>query len=316
MAGQGGEATVYSIVFPMTIATAVSLALYYQQAFLLLLKVGEVVNGVFDTSVPAFPLAGMLFVVMFIGLRRDEFFRSLGQGGWDGFVAVPGAAMAVLPYIALMLSGSSLSTSYSFAAIALTTSWVGVMTLLRPATLRFLWPYLLAYLLAIGSVGMLTTVFGDPLATVVASVTRTITWLLRIPVSWTSVYISFSASGGSPVSLYISQECSGMASVAVFLLLIALMHLDIRPTLMTSVFFALGGSLLFILLNSLRVVILIVAGIYYSQALLWNLHGWVGYVFYILGYIVLLATYFRRPFSKEATKESGRAGAQKISDWL
>ncbi|MDG6903017.1 MAG: exosortase/archaeosortase family protein [Nitrososphaerota archaeon] len=293
MSGVRGGETSYRTFVPVAVATAVSLGLYYQQALLLLLKIGEVLNGVFDTSVPSFPLAGMLFVVMFIALRREEFLRYLGQKRWDGYVAASGVAMAVLPLVALALAGGSLSGSYSFAAIALTTCWVGVLVALKPSTFRFLWPYLLAYLLAVGSVGMLTTAFGDPLAIVVASVSRAITTLLHVPVSWTSVYMTFTAAGGGPVSLYISQECSGMASMAIFLLLIAMMHLDVRPSLRTSTLFAIGGSLLFILLNSLRVVILIVAGVYYSEGLLWNLHGWVGYVFYVVGYAGLVAAYVR-----------------------
>ena len=60
---------------PVTIATVVTLALYFQQALLLLLKLSEVFNGVFDTSVPTFPLAGMMFVLVFILLRN----RVLGR---------------------------------------------------------------------------------------------------------------------------------------------------------------------------------------------------------------------------------------------
>ncbi|MDG6951777.1 MAG: exosortase/archaeosortase family protein, partial [Nitrososphaerota archaeon] len=183
---------------------------------------------------------------------------------------------------------------YSYAAMALATGWVGVLLAVRPASLSFLWPYLLAFLLAVGTVGLLTTAFGDPLAVVVASISRVMTSALGLSVTWTSVYMSFTAAGGVPMSLYISQECSGMASMSIFLLLIVLMHLDVRPSLGVTAMFAVGGSVLFILLNSLRVVVLILGGIYYGEGVLWNLHGWLGYVLYVAGYMVILLLYIGR----------------------
>lgn len=282
-----------SHLLPVAVATAVSLGLYWRQALLLLLKVGEVFGGVFDTSVPAFPLAGMLFVLMFIWLRRKEFSDSFAGARPGRRTGAVGAAMVFLPLLPLFLWGKELAGSYSFAAVALTTCWVGALAILKPRTLKFLWPYLVSYLLAIGSVGLLTGAFGDPLATVVADISRAITSALSLPVTWTSVNMSFPTAGGSAMTLYISQECSGVASMAVFVLLVAMMHLDFRPTMWVSVIIAAGGSALFLLLNSLRVVVLIIGGIYYGQDVLWNLHGWVGYVFYVAGYAALLLVFLR-----------------------
>ena len=277
---------------PLIGATVVTLLVYNQQAALLLSKVGEVITGVFDTSVPAFPLVGMFFVLMFMAFRKNEFRERLTVGEADPFVRIAGAAMAAIPLMATIFIGSA-TNSYAFAGIALVTCWAGVAIAIRPSLFAFLFPYLVLYLATIGTVGVLTSAFGDPLAIVVAAVSEGLTAMFHVPVQWSSVYISFVSAGGSPVNLYISQECSGIASISVFLLLIGLMHLDIRPRLRVSAAFAAGGSALFLILNSLRVVILIVAGIDYGQALLWNLHGWVGYVLYIAGYLTLVVAYFR-----------------------
>lgn len=278
---------------PIIIATLVTLGIYNQQALLLLLKVGQVFNGVFDTSVPSFPLVGMFFVIIFVALRRGEFVRLLVNKKREGVVMIAGIAMAVLPLASVFLSGTYLGQSYSFAAIALATCWVGVLVALRPSVFHFLWPYLVVFLLAVGSVGILTTTFGDPLAVVVAWISSAITGILRVPVSWSSLYIAFTAAGGAPVTLQITQECSGVASIAIFLLLIGLIHLDNKPRFRVSGLFAAAGFILFLFLNSLRVVVLIVAGIYYGENLLWSLHGWVGYVFYIFGYSVLVLSFMR-----------------------
>ena len=280
-------------LFPVAVATVASLALYYRQALLLLRKVGEVFGGVLDTGGPAVPLAGLLFVLMFMALRWGEFQRLLADRRRDTPLSALGVAMAVIPLPPLLLFGSALLGSYVYAAVALATAWVGVAVALRPSVFRFLWPYLLAYVAAIGSVSVLTTVAGDPLAVVVASLSSAMTWLFQLPVQWSSVYIHFVAAGNSPVSLYISQECSGIASISIFLLLMGLMHLDVRPSSRVSLAFALGGAVLFVVLNSLRVVAVIWGGSAGGTDFMWSLHGWVGYAFYIAGYSLLVLLYMR-----------------------
>jgi len=272
-----------------------------------------VFNGVFDTSVPAFPLVGMFFVIMFIVLRRREFEGRLADGNRNTIVTVTGAVMVVLPLLAVSLADPFVSGSYVFAAAALTTCWVGTMAAIKPSTFRFLGPYLLAYLAAVGSVSVLTTAFGDPLAFAVAYLSSGLTWLMRLPVQWSSVNISFTAAGGAPVTLYISQECSGIASISIFLLLMALMHFDLSRPTGTTLLFAFGGAALFLVLNSLRVVGLIAGGILGGVDLMWSLHGWLGYVFYIVGYLLIILLYTRRekespssaPFIGKVTNRDG-----------
>ncbi len=205
-----------------------------------------------------------------------------------------GFAIAAVPLVALLWTGSSLGASYSFAGLALVCSWVGIAVALRPSLFAFVWPYLALYLAAVGLVGLLTEAFGDPLAIVVASISRTATWALRLPVQWSSVYIDFVAAGGQSVSLVITQECSGIASISIFLLVVGLMHLDVKPRAMDSVALAAGGFVLFLLLNALRVVALVAAGVESGQDLMWNIHGWIGYALYVVGYSTVILLYFRR----------------------
>jgi exosortase/archaeosortase family protein len=280
-------------LYPLVVATAVSLLVYSQQALLLLTKVDEVFAGVFDTSVPAFPLAGMLFVLVFMFLRRGELAALLAERGRDGATTAAGVALAVAPLPVVLLAGGAVGGSYVFAAFALATCWVGVAAAVRPPVFRFLWPYLVAYMAAVGSVSALTAAYGDPLAAVVAAVSRGITALLGLQVRWSSVYMSFTAAGGTPVSLYISQECSGVASISIFLLLMGLMHLDVRPKVTKTLVVGAFGALLFVFLNAVRVVALVAGGIYGGTGLLWSLHGWIGYVLYVAGYAAILLLYMK-----------------------
>ncbi|MDE1854266.1 MAG: exosortase/archaeosortase family protein [Thaumarchaeota archaeon] len=286
-------ASALSDLLPIFAATLASLAIYGQQALLLLLKIGEVFGGVFDTTVPAYPLAGMFFVLMFVSLRRREFGLLLSDRKRDLNATAAGVSIAMIPLLALLATRPLLSDSYSFAGVALVCSWVGIAIALRPSLFPFLSPYLLVYLAAVGLVGLLTDALGDPLAIGVAWIGSAVTWLLGLPVHWSSVYISFVAAGGTPVNLYISQECSGIASISILLLVIAMIHLDIKQRPRTSLFFAIGGSALFLLLNSLRVVGLVAGGIIGGVDLLWSLHGWLGYAFYVLGYSAIILFYVR-----------------------
>ena len=294
-------------LYPLAAATVVSLAVYFQQAQLLLLKVGEVFGGVFDTTVPAYPLAGMFFVLLFLALRRSELADAMAAGVSENWVRAAGLAVAVAPLPIALFGGPQLSASYAFAGVALVCSWVGVVAAIRPSTFYFLLPYLLLYLLTVGLVGALTASFGDPLAVAVAAVANAITAAAGLPVQWSSVYIGFVSAQGQQVSLVITQECSGIASMSIFLLVLGLMHLDLKASWKTSAVFAVGGSALFLLLNSLRVVGLIAGGIYVSTGFMWSLHGWLGYVLYIVGYALLLVLYMGR--KRGPPRPDGGAGA-------
>ena len=289
---------------PLIVASGLSLIIYFQEALTLLLKAGEVLNGVFDTSVPAYPLVGMFFVMVFLALRRKEFGKLIGDRRRSTSVSVAAVCMALLPLAALFFSGWSFAGSYAFAGIALVVCWVGILVALRPSLASFLLPYLGIYVVAVGSVDLLTGSVGDPLAGAVAAMSSAITTFLHIPVQWSSTSLAFVAAGGQQISLYVSQECSGIASISVFLLLMALMHLDVRPTVRVSIVFAVGGSLLFLLLNAVRVVMLIEGGILGGEGWMWNLHGWVGYPLYIFGYTLIVLAYMRletSPFSGQET---------------
>ncbi len=178
-----------ALITPLAAATVITAILYSGQVLLLALKLGEVFGGVFDTSVPAFPLAGMLFVLIFIGIRKAEFVALLDDRKRDTVVSGASAVMAVIPLGASFVFGQQVA-SYAFAGLALATCWVGLVIAIRPTTLRFLTPYLALYLVAVSSVGILTVAFGDPLAMVVASISQGITSLFHIPVQWSSLNMS------------------------------------------------------------------------------------------------------------------------------
>jgi exosortase/archaeosortase family protein len=267
------------------VAAAVSVALYAPQA-LQLFFLG------FENYEAALPLAGLLFVWVFIGLRRKEFAQLLNTKGRSAVVVAAGATMAVAPLVPILLH-YPLAGSFAYAGVAIATCWVGVMVVLEPNTFRFLLPYLAAYLATVGTVTTLTNVAGDPLAYVVAYVGSAMTSVSGLPVHWSSVFFSFTGAGGNPVNLYVSQGCSGTVSVSIFLLLMGLMYLDVKERPWTIISLAFGGALLFVFLNALRVVTIAVGGIFWGVDLQSGLHQWVGYAYYAMGYSLVLFVYSR-----------------------
>lgn len=262
------------------------------------------------------PLAGLAFIWVFIALRRHEFVSLLKVRKWSATSAAAGATLVVIPYLPVLL-GYPLAYTYAYSGVAIATCWVGVMVLLEPKTFRFVLPYLGAYGAAVGTATYLDSVAGDPLANVVAGISKAMTSLTGLQVQWSSVFFTFNAAGGKAVTFFISQECSGTVSVSLFLLLLGLMYLDSGGQPRTTIALAVGGTFLFIFLNALRVYTMIVGGIFVSLGLLDSLHQWVGYVYYAIGYSVIILLYTRQRRKGESTwtghpvREDALAGAPK-----
>lgn len=267
------------------VAAVVSIALYSPQAT-------ELFSLGLSNYEWGLPLAGLLFVWVFVGLRRQELTALLNARRWNPVLVAVGAAMVVAPYPVLLVL-----RPYPFAladaGVAIATCWVGVMVVLEPNALRFLLPYLGAYGAAVGTATVLDTIAGDPLAYAVADVGKAMTSLSGLQVHWSAVVFSFSAAGGTSMSLLITQECSGTVSVSLLLLLVGLMYLDMGGRPRTTLAYAAGGALLFVFLNALRVYTMTIGGIFVGPDLFWNLHQWVGYAYYAAGYSLIIVLYTR-----------------------
>lgn len=269
------------------VAATVSVVLYFPEAIRLF-------YWGFTSYEIALPLAGLLFVWIFVSLKRQEFAGLVNTRGWNPALAAVGTGMVAVPYLPLLLDPSlGYSYSYAYAGVAICSCWVGIMVILEPHTLRFLWPYLAAYTVTVGSATVLATVAGDPLSYIVADVGSVMTSVSGLQVHWSSVFFSFTAAGGHPVNLYISEGCSGTVSVSMVFLLIGLMYLDKKGSPRATLALTAGGTLLFVFLNALRVYTIALGGIYGGAGLLSFFHQWAGYAFYAVGYSVIILLYTR-----------------------
>ncbi|MDA4126929.1 MAG: archaeosortase/exosortase family protein [Thaumarchaeota archaeon] len=277
----------------VVVATSATLLLYWVQAILLFSKAAQVVVGVFDTSVPAYPLVGMFFVGFFLYLRRSEMGKDSAPSKRSPSVRVLGLLVALLPLGFTITLQNPFLNSYAFAGVALVAGWFGLILFLRPTAFKLLTPYLLIYVVAVTSVDAVTITLGDPLSSIEASISAVGTFLVGLPVQWSSTSLQFTALNGQAVALYISEECSGAASISIFLLLVALAHLDLKTELRKTFIIASVGTVALLVVNAVRVVIVIGGGYFGGLDLLWSLHGWVGYALYIAFYALALVFQMR-----------------------
>jgi exosortase/archaeosortase family protein len=279
--------------WPLVLATASAVAVNFGGVALLLSKVGEMIGGVFDTSVPFYPQVGLFFVLVFLLLRRREIARGLQDKRRVAVLQWAAFATALIPAAILLGPANFLTGSFVAEGVAVAVSWFGFVVALRPSLFRILVPYLVVYVVAVVSVNAIQTVVGDPLASIVAVISSGGTALAGLPVTWHASYFTFTTLGGVPMSLYISDACSGIASVSIFLLLLALMHVDLRAKPSTTLAAAALGTVALVFLNALRVVVVVWGGYVYGPDTLWSLHGWLGYAIYLAFFTVAVVLYTR-----------------------
>lgn len=105
--------------------------------------------------------------------------------------------------------------------------------------------------------------------------------------------IHFSGLSGD-ISIFIDSECSGSASMAVFIAIFALMMIDIKLPAKKAIpifFFGVIGTTL---QNILRLIILIISGYYYGKDALWTAHSYAGYIIFPIWFALFAFVYLRQ----------------------
>ena len=104
--------------------------------------------------------------------------------------------------------------------------------------------------------------------------------------------IQFSGLSGE-ISIFIDTECSGSASMAVFIAIFALMMIDTKLPPKKCVYIFLFGVIGTTLQNILRLIILIISGYYYDMEALWTAHCYAGYIIFPIWYALFAFVYLR-----------------------
>ncbi len=256
----------------------------------------------FGSVFPAIPFAALLALIF--ALRWKELERILAsEGGLGSRVTtrIAGIAMVSLLFALEPLTGLTVETS----GIAVVLTFYAASLVINPLTTRFMLPYALVYAAGVGAPAALQWAFGEPLAVVSSLLSGRMVGLLGFPVAWQGTEFELVSRSGDVVSGVVTPGCSSIISVTTFLGLLALMHLDLKKELRSTMSLALAGIAVLTLLNSVRIVFLMWIGYEDGANAFWGIHNWIGYALFLGFYLAILPIYSRmgsRSYKSEALK--------------
>lgn len=263
-----------------------SLSFVIAPSFLSLLN--EALNQNFGTVFPAIPFAALLFVLF--ALRGKDLFSILNKEIGFKSEAVTRCVGAVIIVSLLLLRGvTSYSVETSGAAIILTV--YAASLIVNPLTKKIMFPYAIIYLAGISAPSIMQLCLGEPLASFSSDLSARVTSLSGIPVVWQGTQFALTSRTGDYIDATVTPGCSSVISISTFLGLLALMHLDLRKSLQSTIRIAVGGVAALTLLNSLRILILIWVGYTGGIVEFWSFHNWVGYALFLGFYLVVMPLY-------------------------
>ena len=244
----------------------------------------------------AIPIVALLTLIF--ALRWREFVKAIeAEMKNEPVVRVLGLAM-----IGLLLAVKPF-TSQSLAAsgVAVVLTFYGAALAVIPASGRFILPYAAVYAAAAGAPAVLLWAFGEPLAGVSSALSAKMAALAGFPLTWQGTQFAFISKTGEVVSGSVTPGCSSISSVTIFIGLLALMQLDLKKDIRSTLKLAGVGVLALMLLNSLRILILLWVGYEYGSSALWGLHDWLGYAIFLGFFLAILPVYARMKGPMERT---------------
>ena len=117
---------------------------------------------------------------------------------------------------------------------------------------------------------------------------------LGYPLQNVGQWVYFTSCGGEPVSVAITADCAGPATMGVFIALFALMMLDmpLPPKRAAGLFlFGVAGTWF---QSFIRLVILLLVGYHWGGEALWTAHFWTIYILFPLWYLLFAYIYFQQ----------------------
>jgi exosortase/archaeosortase family protein len=273
----------YRLALWLGAAAILSQALYPQQVSTLISSVAEISAGDLGN---AYPLAAVLFVAVFLMIRwRDFRGLLLEEGGIRNrsIVRLAGLLLSLSPLLFLpLLEGYENYLSLALFPIFL-VFW-GVSLLINPSAMRMTLPYSAALLAATLLPDPITALLGEPLVGVASLFSRLFLSATGISYSYFALptpQLLFSSLLRGSLALEITAACSSLSSISVFLLLVALMHIDLGKDWSSTIKMALLGTVALVLLNGLRIAALAWVWLIGGTELLTSAHELIGYAIFV-----------------------------------
>jgi exosortase/archaeosortase family protein len=263
---------------------------------------GDDFGGLF-VAIPIVALLTLIFALRWKELRD----AMKAEGGLSSQlpvrlvgVAMVGVLLAIEP-----LGRQSLAAS----GIAVVLTFYGTSFMIIPSASRFMLPYATVYAAAVGAPAVLLWAFGEPLANFSSLLSAKLVGLAGLPVLWQGTQFEFLSKSGEVVSGVVTPGCSSVASVTMFLGLLALMHLDMKKDVRSTAKLAAVGVFGLMLLNSVRILIILWVGYQYGSSALWGIHDWIGYAMFLGFFLAVLPFYARM---NDSVRKAGLAAGSPL----
>lgn len=274
--------------FLFWVACSALLTLVTAPAFVPLLRQSLQTN--FGSIFPAIPFAALLALIF--TLRWGELRTLLAsEASFTSVFSIRAAGAAILVVLVVLRPLTSKTVEASGIAVVLT--FFGAALAINPRSKPLILPYSAIYSVGIGAPFALQWAFGQPLAAMSSGLSARLVALLGFPVAWQGTQFELLSKSGDVISGVVTPGCSSVISVTTFLGLLALMHLDLRKDVRSTVKLAAVGVLVLILLNAVRIAFLMWIGYLDGAATFWGVHNWIGYVLFLGFYLSILPVYSR-----------------------
>ena len=233
--------------------------------------------------------------------------------------------MVLLLCIIFFIARSNIKESYKiskYQEIELTYFISGIvlilLSILMPInvdlpyiTFKIILGYLGIYFLVVGKFAILPTyllsIYGFSIAFpefaeqhTSESFLQFITWItvkissIFIPVNFSNYTIRIFSLTDESILIIINTACTGVAALALFIAIFALMMADIPLPKKDAAFFFIFGIIGTFIQNIVRLVVLTLTGYYFGSQALSNAHEVIGYIMFGLYYMLFAYLYLRK----------------------
>jgi len=270
------------------IAVAAIAAALAAPTFLSLLS--QAVDDAFGTVLPVIPFAALL-TILFLLRWRDIAEILYKEGGLR--TEVPARLLGAGIVVATILLRGITGLSVYSSAVAVVLVFYGTLLMINPLAKRITFPYAAIYAVGVAAPAVLQWAFGEPLADLSSALSQDFLAIGGIPLVWHGTEFQVVSKSGDLIAATVTPGCSSIVSVTTFIGLLALMHLDLRKDIASTIKVAAVGIVALTLLNAARITILVWVGYLQGATSFWDAHNWVGYAIFLGFYLVTLVFYPR-----------------------
>lgn len=236
----------------------------------------------------AHPLVILLLCVAVGWLKRDSIQKEMNHQSMLEEPIYISVGLLVI-FISLLMP---LSTNPVFVLFKFLLTFVGLFFVFFGAAAYLPSLLLFVYGFSVSFPILLNEFFGTQYSLITTSLVAHAAGLFY-PVDFNGQTISTISSSGVQSMIYIDAECSGSASLAIFLTVFALMMIDIKPRndrILPLFFFGIIGTSL---QNILRLVVLLATNYHFGSNAMWLMHSYAGYILFPVWFAIFIYVYLK-----------------------